>query len=335
MPTKIDPRRSIDDDLAALRQFVKQKQSNWSVVRLNFTLLENQYRDYLNNFARCSKYLNLKPYRFKASANVLRKLYDQKPKCLGYISELRQRAGKALCVCPYCGLPAGKVTLDHYLPRDARAFPHLSIFTFNLVPACFACQLKKGNLVPTFRLASPKRHSHNETDSPRLRRSRIGSQKGRETFFSTLPQRHVLRFLHPYFDKFLEEVVWRLEPRDHDRALDTLTLVPGVRGSRKAALVRFHIRKLGIQERSRVQIAHLVRQTVESFRLRKVTNLNAARSEAQILLNSALEKDLTPNSIHCTFLRAIRDHSSIAKAIVQKAQVAPPTKKIKSRAVRL
>lgn len=293
MPTRIIPTRKIADDLSALNDFVVGKQENWKTVNLHMSFFKEQYFGYLNDFSGMGKYRELRPDQDESDVKILNKLYDQKPKCLGYIAELRRKASRSLAVCPYCGLPAGKITLDHYLPKDANAFPHFSIFSFNLVPACVACQLKKGNSSP--------------------------------------PE----RVLHPYFDKFVSRIVWRLVPRDFRDPIATLTLVPARKCPQEQKIVMDHIKKLGIQERFRNEIAHLVNFTVTAFRSGDVVTRDQARTKASDLLLSYMSKDLTPNSISCTFFRALRDYRSLADVVIGMARAAPPRRTIKSQGVSL
>jgi hypothetical protein len=46
------------------------------------------------------------------------------------------------CACAYCGEWKEKLTIDHVMPKS-KGGPHFS--KFNLVPACRACNLSKGN----------------------------------------------------------------------------------------------------------------------------------------------------------------------------------------------
>jgi len=61
----------------------------------------------------------------------------------GAFSYLGQWAKKPGSVsCPYCGRK-GLGTIDHYLPQDH--FAVFSVYSPNMIPACQACQLKKGS----------------------------------------------------------------------------------------------------------------------------------------------------------------------------------------------
>ncbi|RYF61316.1 MAG: HNH endonuclease, partial [Comamonadaceae bacterium] len=293
---------------------MQQRQKNWRAVQLNFSLLEKQYQSYLSDFSRCRKYRALKPYDNTSSAVILGTLYDQKPKCLKHIAELRRHSNKKLAVCPYCGLPAGKVTLDHYLPRDRHAFPHLSVFSFNLVPACFACQLAKSNFAPVLRLGAPRQKITSRLKKrvrEKLLRQELAVRRSKnQTSLAHRRQPH--RLLHPYFDRFLSNIVWRLQPSNELEPLATLRLVPTVRDVAQAALIGFHVRRLGIQERFKTELAHLVRFAIATFRTRKIATIAAAIAEADIQLTASLAKEKTPNGVASTFFRAVRDQPALA-----------------------
>lgn len=321
-----------------MRTFVRERQKNWRVVHANFALLQRQYENYLSDFSRCGKYRSLKPNRYAAHAVTLSRLYDQDPKCLAHIKQFRVRTSKTLAVCPYCGLPAGKLTLDHYLPRNKRAFPHLSVFSFNLVPACTACQEKKSSTTPVFRLPVSRvkrKTAAQKRLSKKRRRAKKAESFTKKRYARIRQHRHVDRFLHPYFDHFLSNIVWKLTPRDQSRPLTSLALVPAVRRVEEAALVGYHIRNLGIQKRARPHVGHLVRFSAEKFRIGNVKTRDEAKLEAQALLSSALRKEKTPNGFDSTFFRALRDQAALTDAVVRIARRAPPMRIIKSQGVHI
>jgi hypothetical protein len=160
---------------------------------------------------------------------------------------------------------------------------------------------------------------------------RTGVKKHRESQF----QRRVKRFLHPYFDAFLQETVWKPHPTDDTDPLESLALEPAVQDPRRAALVRYQIDKVGLQERFSHEVARWVRFSVRIFQSRKVSTIAEARIAAGILLDGYLEKDTTPNGMACTFFRALREHTVVADAVIQLAAVAVPTRTVKSRATQL
>lgn len=64
----------------------------------------------------------------------------------GRLQKLRGRLLDAADECPLCGY-GEPITLDHYLPRSQ--FHLLAIYPRNLIPACQACNRKKGTGVPS------------------------------------------------------------------------------------------------------------------------------------------------------------------------------------------
>ncbi len=123
-------------------------------------------------------------------------------------------------------------------------------------------------------------------------------------------------------------------PSDLKSPFDTLALVAIPAGGNEASLVNYHIRKLGLQIRSLRDIAHLLRFTIQSFRDRDVSNKTEAAIEANYLLRGAFRKTLTPNSVDCTFLRAVRDVPELADDVLQRAQQAEPVLILCSQGVR-
>ncbi|WP_124595208.1 hypothetical protein [Burkholderia sp. BCC0398] len=334
MPTKIDLGRTMEDDMATLQTFIDERQMNWQIVRENLRLLKNEYQNYRDDFASCKRYRVLEPRRFLRCSTGLRKLYDQTPKCLDHINEFRRRASRTLSVCPYCGMPMARITLDHYLPRDIRAFPHLSILSSNLVPACDACQSSKGNSSPLLRRLVNKNERRRKTMRMRVKRTEIVRNSVNKRFESRF-QRRVSRFLHPYFDDFVSDIIWKLNPSGNGDPLKTLKLVPVDIDPRKAALVRYQIDKLGLQARVNDEISRWVRFSVRVFQYKNVMTIADARTVAGLLLDAYWDKDLTPNGMACTFFRALREHTVVADAVIGLATAAIPTRTMRSRAVKL
>lgn len=334
MPTKLYQSRSVKEDLRALEIFIDQEQHNWKAVRENLRLLRHQYDLYASEFFRCGRYRTLKPQRYDTYAGVLHHLYDHRPACLAYVGDLRRRASRELSVCPYCGLPAGKITLDHYLPRDQKAFPHLSILSLNLVPACTSCQLAKSNWTPAFRQPSARPGRAWCTRSRPVDK-RIPSVRSRSARLPLAYRRRPKRLLHPYFDQFLAGIVWKLEPQDERKPLDSLTLVPAVRSSWQDSLVSYHIRCLGLQQRFDVEIRHWGRFAVEMFQRAKVSTKKQALAIVQIQLDSHLKKERTPNGVASTFFRALRDYPAVLDALLNRATRAPPVRILRSQGIHL
>ncbi|MBT54175.1 MAG: hypothetical protein CMF72_12365 [Mameliella sp.] len=114
-----------------------------------------------------------------------------------------------LSICPACGEAGTPYTLDHYLPKDK--YPHFAVTPLNLFPMCDACQRKK--LAKT-----------GDADDPRF-------------------------FLHPYFDVFIANQVLKLSiDPPFDAPTFGLDVADGL-SVQQMALVRRHVKELGIVER--------------------------------------------------------------------------------------
>ncbi|MCY1074112.1 HNH endonuclease [Archangium lansingense] len=106
--------------------------------------------------------------------------------------------------CPMCG-SLSTGTLDHYLPKDE--YPEFSIFSLNLIPACSHCN---------------------------------SSQKGTVFKGAKAPE----RFIHPYFDNFLNKPLWLVALKEPYNAVKIGAIPdPGLSGN-ELEIVRFHITRL-------------------------------------------------------------------------------------------
>ena len=336
MPTRLIPKRGLREDLQALQTFVRQRQKNWTHVARDLSLIRQQYVAYTLGFDRCTAYSTLQPR--SSRAKHLNALYDQSPNCLSYIGELRDRANAKLSVCPYCGLP-GRLTLDHYLPRAVAAFPQFSVYSLNLVPACDACQSAKGAFVPARRRIVSRTVDRTNTRSSRLRSATTGRALTRalnvRAKVKATSQPSLDRILHPYFDNFLTGVVWRLEPRDISKAGAGLDLIPASLSLRHSSLVRFHIKKLKVAERSRKDISHWLQFVAQYLRENGIQTFLPARNAVSRLHSSMLEKDLTPNSIACVVLRAIETDAALLQTVLARALQPTPVLTVRSQGVPL
>jgi len=307
---------------------------NWKHVKRDLAQIRRQYLAYEAAFDKCAPYPALLPRSTRAAA--LHNLYDQKPKCFAYIDELRTKANKTLAVCPYCGLP-GRLTLDHYLPRKVSAYPHFSAFSLNLVPACDACQSAKHAFFPDAdRLARPARH-HTPAQARRSIAlvNRVTAQRAgrRPQRFPQIRPRHTLRILHPKFDAFLKDEVWKLRAQDAAKPLRSLVLEPTSASGRRADLVGFHIKQLGLNDRSQKDVWHWLRYLARLLHEEKVGNLKTARAIIARQLASSEERDLTPNSIACAVIRAAHSDDAILNAVLDRANQLGPVRTVRSQGV--
>lgn len=87
---------------------------------------------------------SLNPAVLKAIRPALGKAYDEVQKG-GRLQALRRDLQVRVYECPLCGY-GEPITLDHYLPRSI--YRALAIYPRNLIPACQACNRRKGTHVP-------------------------------------------------------------------------------------------------------------------------------------------------------------------------------------------
>ena len=114
---------------------------------------------------------------------------------------LKSMRRRRLPCCPVCGSPQVPSSLDHYLPR--KYYPEFSILRLNLVSACGACN---------------------------------SDEKG-----TTVAGTDPARFVHPYFDVWLREPLWRVEiVRPLRAATFQAVPMPGLPADRHA-IVTFHL----------------------------------------------------------------------------------------------
>lgn len=80
---------------------------------------------------------------FTEYKDVLHKMYSSESKEIAALkSEVKKITGS---YCPLCGLPNEPSTVEHYLPKEE--YPEFSIYSKNLVPACFKCNTNKGRAI--------------------------------------------------------------------------------------------------------------------------------------------------------------------------------------------
>lgn len=97
-----------------------------------------QYEQYLNG--RGNPWVVATTDAFDDIKVALHYLYKSPPNHFEFIDQLRDAAEGS---CPVCG-GGSAATLDHHLPKEV--FPQFSVYSKNLVPACFRCNNVKGQL---------------------------------------------------------------------------------------------------------------------------------------------------------------------------------------------
>lgn len=85
----------------------------------------------------------LKPIELSDEAQAaMRRAYESEAKTakLDWISKVR--SSHSFNFCPVCGGPGAR-TVEHHLPKTH--FPEFSVFSWNLIPCCAACNSKRGD----------------------------------------------------------------------------------------------------------------------------------------------------------------------------------------------
>lgn len=308
------PDRQSAPDLDAIRQLIASKGKGWAKLQGILPFLRYSFEPYPTQLSISHCLSRIRPAT--TAAKTLHDLYDSKRKAFRYIGERRERGRKNLGCCPYCGLP-GNITLDHYLPRDLKYFPHYSVLEVNLVPACFDCQILKGNFVPlpsagTRRsrerqrkrlLREPLRQRELATAKRvlRLRKRASDSRASQGLAANELPSQSDRRIVHPYYDRFLAKPVLALRARmDLKRNLSIL-----VRNCtmREQAILRFHLQKLQVERRAAASFKRFQSVVKKSFRERDIQNVSDARVQLDFLLKEAIKRGKSINYLEAVTIR--------------------------------
>lgn len=271
--------RTFQEDLASLRALRAKRLKASSTLRNCWKVIEQEYRDYELRYRQPVLLAKLK-HLTAPSARLLNELYDRRIDCFGYIQRLRDSANKILQSCPYCGLP-GDLTLDHYLPRAVTLFPHLSVLSANLVPACMPCQTAKGEFYPGFSKARRLR-----VVPPVTLHKSVLERPARGAFSRRLARKARLtgqpRILHPYFDEIFSARMMRLVDVNGLKVLAASNSV-----YRKYRLVSFHVDKLRLAERTAREINKTLDYLVASLQAHEVTTIEDAHRIANVALKTA------------------------------------------------
>lgn len=125
------------DDIAAVNSLSKRGKHTRAVAAKSREIAM-QYERYLNG--RGNPWAVGETSAFDDIKAALHSLYKNPPNHFEFIDQLR---GAAEGSCPVCG-GGSAATLDHHLPKEV--FPQFSLYSRNLVPACFRCNNIKGQL---------------------------------------------------------------------------------------------------------------------------------------------------------------------------------------------
>lgn len=301
MPSFLNLTRRPKDDVRALKAYIRDKGKGWAALRGLLPKLEAQFKAYPNAYYQVAL---LRPgSALHRHATALNKLYDSKSRRFSYIKEVRR--SDMLGACPYCGLP-GNVSVDHYLPRLAAGFPHLSVCSANLVPACFACQQAKGSFFS----------SRSSISSVRNLRKRN--------------QPDLLRILHPYFDRFLSKNVIRLVYTTDSRGNPVLNAVESAQSCKAAhrRLLAFHLRTLKVTARAALPLRRYHRAVVEE--IRGANTLADAKTRLARMSRAAIARaGGAINSLEAVYIRSLLcDSAAVSSLMIQAVQPAKMLRRV-------
>lgn len=323
MPSSIPYLRTVEDDLFALGLYARTyKGKNW---RERVRKASSAYKGLKYPFVNYGKFFQtprrLFPAKLRGLASFLHDLYDSKAEPFRYIASIRDP--EKIGACPYCGL-SKNITVDHYLPRTDRAFPHLSFLSLNLVPSCSDCQGSKSSFYPrkpvsNLTPAKARRHklrlklcSKKQADIKIARRS--NAQPSRSLRFrSGTPLRsktsgqieETRRIIHPYLDRFLRrcafdiDLVWTGGQPEIGRFLWKPHLT-----SAQRALLAFHLRTLKVKNRARGIIRRRYRAFVKVLAGKNLSEGEIA-NHLRLRLASVNEETGIANSIEAKCLEAL------------------------------
>ena len=319
-------------DLLAIKNTIEKKGKGWAVLRGLVPFLMYHFHSYPHYLSNQNHFPQLK--RHSSAGKLLHSLYDRKSKAFAYIRESRERGRKTLGCCPYCGLP-GNVTLDHYLPRDVKLFPHYAALKVNLVPACFDCQLKKSNFSPSVSAKTRLAAKRVEKQGAHGRHAPIGSfvaprgnstkllaktarmrKRGYPTNFHQLSN----RIIHPYYDAFLQNPVIFFSTNWHGEAGYKINVRNCT--TRERSLLEFHIRAIGLAQRAEAPIRHFKAAILKHFKRTGIHTPTSALAALPGLLEDAIERGGgVKNYLEAVTIRSLSSDAPELARIVELSQV--------------
>lgn len=337
MPSAINCSRSAEEDLVAISLYARTYRGKEWNARVQSA--SRAYKELKKHFLKYQELFEtprrLFPAKLRSLASFLYDLYDSDAKPFRYIAELRDY--EKFGACPYCGLPKN-ITVDHYLPRKLRAFPHLSTLSLNLVPACSDCQGSKlsfysekpPHATPAKACRNMQSLQYHRNKTSRITKAR--RSKAPPAVSPRLPGptprhpgkanriRQSRRFIHPYLDRFLSRCAF-------DLALTWSGEYPEIESflwkpyltSAQRALVAFHVRKMKVKERA----SGIIRRRYSAF-ARTVTGQNLTQdiiiNRLQFKLDIVQQESGLANSIEARYFDALlRDHRAISHLVAKSA----------------
>lgn len=335
MPSAIPCERTVEEDLDALRLYAKTyRGKDWrsrvQQAETASTHLERLFPNYRHLFKKPRWLLQA---RLQGIAGFLHDLYESKTAPFRYIAELRDY--ERFPACPYCGLPKN-ITVDHYLPRRHRDFPHLSFLSLNLVPSCSDCQGAKGSFYPA-KPASPVKGSRSMLLLQRCKNEKARIEKARRAKAPPAPSlrgfkatelrsdnvvgvQETRRIIHPYLDEFLNKgifdvaLAWSGGKPEIGRILWKRHLTDAQR-----ALVVFHMGKLKVKDRSRGFLRNKYRALMKAVAGKGLSHAEVVE-RLKFRLDTVPEDTRLANSMEAKYLEALlRDPAAISQLVAASA----------------
>lgn len=290
MPTYLALTRTAQEDLAAVQTYISEQGIGWQDIQRVFARVAKAFAQYSEGYAEPGRLL-LRGSDLQF-AQAMYRLYDSRASYLRYKNAPR-KPGYVGC-CPYCGIK-GSMTVDHYLPRNRDAFPHFSVLSANLVPACSTCQGHKlAYYAPvTGRVVRNWRQQGSSTGST--------EQLHRPYRFRTSEK----RILHPYFDRCLARQVLIAHIEMGARGTPSLvSITPRLnltRSTRRS--IEFHLERLRVVERAKGEVEHLHSAVLKG--IKGVKNSTELLENLETQLASAQSRGRSPNFFDALYLRAL------------------------------
>ncbi|WP_062365464.1 HNH endonuclease [Variovorax paradoxus] len=351
MPSALKCKRTVEDDLHALGIYARtyngrDKRARVGSARRAYRNLIEPFLNYVEFFQTPRR---LFVSKLRGFTDFLHDLYDSKAGPFNYIKDLRDygRFG----ACPYCGLPKN-ITVDHYLPRTPKAFPHLSFLSLNLVPACSDCQGSKSNFYPgKLTRVTPAKASRTKSRLQLCSKEEARVKEARRSNAPPAPSLRIpgstplrpakagsvletRRLIHPYLDGFLRRSVF-------DVNLDWLRDRPEIRSfswrpqltSAQRALVAFHLRKLKVKDRSGGIIKRRYKALAKAIAGKNLDH-DQVVDKLQFRLRTVQEEAGIANSIEAKYLEAmLRDPVNVDRLVAESVVPKPVALIIESTAV--
>lgn len=132
------------EDYHDFLELVQNDKEFETVVKL-FTSFENEYKNNSGQLTSLEPDSENHPNHDFADIKNYYKKYYVGQSLYTYKVQMEELVGKRCPICD-CSFAYSQVTLDHILPKSK--YPIYSIIPINLVPICYNCNMKKGQVVP-------------------------------------------------------------------------------------------------------------------------------------------------------------------------------------------